>query len=567
MKVKPRDKFMIGFTAPHFAASEAGQNILKQGGSAVEAMVAAAATIAVVYPHMNGLGGDGFWLISEPGKQPVAIDASGCAAANATPAFYNSTSEKLTSIPSRGSKAALTMAGAVEGWQKALQVSHAWQPTMPLADLLHNAITHAKSGITVTQSLQDASEKTFNDFKDYSAFEVFRNNQKCLTKGQTLKLPKLAESLSHLSNNGLDDFYHGDIARSLASDLTQAGSPIQLSDFNDYKATLVEPLSVNTSAAQLYNLPAPTQGLASLMILALYDRVRHQAKSKQDSVHLIVECTKQAFIVRNQTIADPSRLQQAQSDFLQDELLDSLAAKISLKSALPWPHAALHGDTIWMGACDSKGRMVSYIQSLYWEFGSGIVSPQTGIVWNNRGTSFSLLKDSLQYLQPGLKPFHTLNPAYAEFHNGERMVYGTMGGEGQPQTQATLFSRYVWGSDTSSRDDLVTAISQPRWLLGRTWGDVSHNLKIESDMDPMIISSLKKRGHDVALVAKQSEMMGHAGAVHLDKQGAVTSATDPRSDGKAFAESGSSDAAFTDNAFTDNAVTDKPVTDIKGASS
>lgn len=517
---------MIGFTAPHFAATEAGEAILQQGGTAIEAMVAAAATIAVVYPHMNGLGGDGFWLISEPGKAPVAIDASGCAANAATAKYYGG----LDAIPSRGSKAALTMAGAVSGWQKALEISHVWQTAMPLTALLENATAHAKKGIQVTQSLQDASEKTFNDFQSFAAFEVFRNEGKSLEKGQLIKLTQLGNTLEQLVNSGLSDFYLGDIGIALAQDLTNAGSPISHQDFLQYQAQKVTPLSVKLSNAQLFNLPAPTQGLASLMILAIFDRVRHQAQSEQDLVHLLVESTKQAFIVRNCTITDPSRLEKPQEYYLQDDVLDKLASNISLLTALPWPHEAKHGDTIWMGACDSQGRMVSYIQSLYWEFGSGIVSPQTGIVWNNRGTSFSLQPASLQYLQSGLKPFHTLNPAYAEFTSGERMVYGTMGGEGQPQTQAALFSRFSWMDKT-----LQDAIAEPRWLLGRTWGDVSHNLKIEQDLPADIIDGLIAKGHDVALVPERSEMMGHAGAVHLSRHNQITSATDPRSDGKAIA--------------------------------
>lgn len=516
---------MIGFTAPHFAATKAGEQILQQGGTAIEAMVAAAATIAVVYPHMNGLGGDGFWLISEPGKKPVAIDAAGTAALKATPSFY----QEKSVIPSRGATAALTMAGAVSGWQQALEISKTWQSPLPLSNLLENAIGHAQSGIEITQSLQDASEKTFNEFLSFDAFEVFRHKGESLRKGQTLNLQQLGATLDHLAKVGLSDFYHGDIAQALAKDLENAGSPIQLTDFQHYQAQEVKPLSVKISNAELFNLPAPTQGLASLMILAIFDRVRHQAQNQEDLVHLLVESTKQAFIVRNNSITDASRLDKKQSYYLQDDVLDQLASKIDLHAALPWPHEAKQGDTIWMGACDGQGRMVSYIQSLYWEFGSGIVSPQTGIVWNNRGTSFSLEPGSLQYLQPGLKPFHTLNPAYAQFNNGNRMVYGTMGGEGQPQTQAALFSRYCW-MDKS----LEEAIALPRWLLGRTWGDISHNLKIEQDLNSDIISSLQQRGHDVALVAEHSEMMGHAGAVHLDTEKHIVSATDPRSDGKAI---------------------------------
>jgi gamma-glutamyltranspeptidase/glutathione hydrolase len=248
-------------------------------------------------------------------------------------------------------------------------------------------------------------------------------------------------------------------------------------------------------------------------------------------VHLLIECTKQAFIKRNQYVTDPSRLSADFDSLLTDDALDEMAANIELESALPWPHEAKTGDTIWMGACDNQGRMVSYIQSLYWEFGSGVVSPQTGIVWNNRGTSFSLEPGHLQYLQPGMKPFHTLNPAFAELHDGRRISYGTMGGEGQPQTQAALFSRYAYHNQP-----LDKAISLGRWLLGRTWGDQSHNLKVERDVAEYVGDDLIGRGHDMVVVDACNELMGHAGAVVLHPDQHTEAATDPRSDGKAFAQ-------------------------------
>ena len=513
------------FTAPHYAASQVGQQILEHGGTAIEAMVAAAASIAVVYPHMNGLGGDGFWLISEPGKAPIAIDAAGVAAANASPEFYAGG----TSIPSRGGKAALTMAGAVAGWQKALSISADWQAAMPLTDLLATATAQAKWGIEVTQSLRDASIKTFDELHAMPGFEQFLIKNKRLKKGKILKLTKLADSLDYLAQQGLDSFYQGDIASSLALDLQAAGSPIQLQDFQNYRAKLVSPLSCQISAGKLFNLPAPTQGIASLIILALFDRVKHLAVSETDYVHLLVECTKQAFIVRNQYLTDPSRLEMALDSFLTEQKLIDMQASINLDSVQPWPHQAKAGDTVWMGACDSKGRMVSYIQSLYWEFGSGVVSDKTGIVWNNRGTSFSLDPQSNQYLKPGLKPFHTLNPAYAELNDGRRIAYGTMGGEGQPQTQAALLSRYLFRNC-----DLEQAIAEGRWLLGKTWGDESHNLKVEADLADKIAGELIAKGHDIAVVDARNELMGHAGAVVLDVEGDTQAATDPRSDGRAF---------------------------------
>ncbi len=519
------DKPNIAFTAPHFAASQVGLNILEKGGTAIEAMVAAAASIAVEYPHMNGLGGDGFWLISEPGKAPIGIDAAGVAAQGATPEFYAG----KKAIPSCGPEAALTMAGAVAGWQKALSISQQWQSPLPLKTLFDTAISQANWGIEVTQSLTDASNKTFDELAHDEHFSPFLIKGKALKKGKIVKLTKLSQTLAHLADKGLDDFYRGELASMLADDLKAAGSPIRLADFHAYHATVVEPLSVTTSKGKLYNLPAPTQGVASLIILALYDRVQHLGSSDADMVHLLIECTKQAFIVRNQHVTDPARLSLDLQSLLSDEVLDQMASKITLDKAQPWPHEAKKGDTIWMGCCDSEGRMVSYIQSLYWEFGSGVVSPQTGIVWNNRGTSFSLDPTSNQYLAPGLKPFHTLNPAFAELSDGRRMSYGTMGGEGQPQTQAALFARHIYHNQP-----ITKAIALGRWLLGRTWGDESHNLKAERDLVEYVGASLIQRGHDMVTVDPCNELMGHAGAIIREPSGEVAGASDPRSDGRAL---------------------------------
>lgn len=521
----------IGFTAPHFKATEAGQKVLEQGGTAIEAMVAAAAAIAVVYPHMNGLGGDGFWLISEPGKKPVGIDASGKAAQGATFDFY----QNDKAIPTRGGKAALTMAGAVAGWKEALSISESWQSPLPLKTLLEDAIQLAAEGSKVTETYVAASNKVFADLENIQGFSAFlkdgaNQEERIYKEGDNLTLPALAKTLERLAENGLDDFYHGDIAKELAEELEMAGSPIRLEDFHSYQAKQVTPLQVTTGAGTLYNLSAPTQGIASLLILALYDRLHTQAKTPTDMAHLLIESTKQAFIARNQYVTDESRLTADLETLLADESLEKMLSHISLDKAQTWPHVAKHGDTIWMGACDSEGRMVSYIQSLYWEFGSGVVSSSTGIVWNNRGSSFSLEKGSLQELGPNLKPFHTLNPAFAELNDGRRMSYGTMGGEGQPQTQAALFSRYVYHNLP-----LDQAIGEGRWLLGRTWGDESHNLKIEENFANEAADTLRARGHDLVIVDSCNELMGHAGAVVQMPDGKMQAATDPRSDGSAIA--------------------------------
>ena len=193
-----------------------------------------------------------------------------------------------------------------------------------------------------------------------------------------------------------------------------------------------------------------------------------------------------------------------------------------------WRRGGTDSDTVWLGAMDQYGNAVSFIQSIYWEFGSGVVLPETGITWQNRGASFALDPDALNPLQPGRKPFHTLNPALARFDDGRVMSYGTMGGEGQPQTQAAVFSRHVrFGMPVQA------AITAPRWLLGRTWGSDSTNLKIESRFPEQVIEALRAAGHDVEVVGPFSDLMGHAGALVRRPDGIIEAGSDPRSDGAA----------------------------------
>ena len=198
--------------------------------------------------------------------------------------------------------------------------------------------------------------------------------------------------------------------------------------------------------------------------------------------------------------------------------------------AAPFPSVTDSGDTIWMGAVDASGLTVSFIQSVYWEWGSGCVLPRTGIVMQNRGASFSLDPASANPLEPGRRPFHTLNPAIAAFEDGRVMAYGSMGGDGQPQFQAQLFTRYA-----DLGESVGLAVDRPRWLLGRTWGSASTSLKVESRFDPAILEGLARLGHDVEEVGvPYSDNLGHAGLlVKHPRDGRVEAMHDPRSDGGA----------------------------------
>jgi gamma-glutamyltranspeptidase/glutathione hydrolase len=514
--------------APHHAAAEAGRAVMAEGGNALEAMIAMAATIAAVYPHMNHIGGDGFWLVREPNGRVRAIMAAGPAGTRATIDFYRE--HGRDEIPTRGPLAALTVPGAVAGWQVAFEGAKSLRGRLPLDVLLDAAIRHAREGYVVTRSQARLSQEKLTEVKDAPGFAAaFLPDGKPPAAGIVLKQSALAATLEQIAHAGLNDFYRGDVGHEIAVDLDRVGSPVTQADLETFSARITEPLSVELRSGTLYNTPPPTQGLASLIILALYERLRIAEADSFDHVHGIVEATKRAFRMRDRVITDPARITDDLAQFLAPAFLDAEARKIDRKRAAPWPAPGGKGDTIWMGAADASGLVVSYIQSLYWEFGSGVVLPRTGIVMQNRGASFSLDKRALNALAPGRLPFHTLNPALAVLADGRVMAYGTMGGDGQPQSQAALFTRHVL-----HRQPLDRALDAPRWLLGRTWGSTITNLRLESRLNGNVIDRLLAAGHDVDVLPEAySDTMGHAGAVVLHPNGTLEGAHDPRADGGA----------------------------------
>jgi len=512
--------------APHAATAEAGRAVLAEGGNALEAMVAMAASIAAVYPHMNHIGGDGFWLVHERRGGVRAIMAAGPAGARAERELYR----EHETMPTRGPLAALTVPGAVGGWMLALEAARAFGGKLPLDALLGAAIRQARDGYTVTKSQARLSAEKLAELQDVPGFAAtFLPEGKPPAAGTMLKQSALAATLDHLAHAGLDDFYRGDVGRELAADLEKIGSPVTREDLVRYRAVLAEPLSVKLGPGTLYNTPPPTQGLASLIILALYERLRVGEAESFEFVHSLVEASKRAFRVRDRVITDPARLPHSVERYLDEKFLDAEALKIDRRKAAPWPPPAGAGDTVWMGSADASGLVVSYIQSLYWEFGSGCVLPRTGVLMQNRGSSFSLDRGALNPLAPGRLPFHTLNPALAVLSDGRVMGYGTMGGDGQPQTQAMLFARHVLHAMPLDR-----AIEAPRWLLGRTWGSTVTNLRLESRFDGNLVDRLAAAGHDVEVLPEAySDTMGHAGAVVLHADGTLEGAHDPRADGGA----------------------------------
>lgn len=511
---------------PHHLASESALRVLREGGNAIEAMVAAAATIAVVYPHMNSIGGDGFWLIVPPHGDPIAIDASGRAGSLAHPDFYHGAER----IPHRGPQSALTVAGTLSGWQEALAVSsELGGDPLPLSRLLADAIRYAADGIPVTASQAAATASKLAELRHQPGFaETYLLQGEIPRPGQRFTQPALAATLSHLSERGLDSFYRGPLAQRMAASMRTLGMPITLEDLQSHRATRRSPLHLRLPQGDVYNMTPPTQGLVSLAILGITRHLNMEEADEAQTLHRIVEATKLAFGLRDEHITDPRELRTDVQSLLSEAHLAQLAAQVSTEHAASWGDGKGPGDTVWMGVMDSSGIAVSFIQSIYHEFGSGVVIPDTGIVWQNRGASFSLDPHHLLALAPGKQPFHTLNPAAARLQDGRVMVYGAMGGDGQPQTQAAIFTRHViqgW--------DLQTALTAPRWLLGRTWGQTTDSLKLEGRYAPATVATLRALGHDVELLADFSETVGHAGAIVRHTNGMLEGAWDPRSNGSA----------------------------------
>jgi len=503
--------------SPEHRASEAGRAVLEDGGTAIEAVVAVAAALGVTYPHMTGMGGDAFWLVQRPGEAPVAIMGCGAAAEAANLDLYAGSD----TIPVRGPLAANTVAGAVSSWQAALALPGAAK--LGLHRVLRDAIDMAADGVEVSPGLKRtiaAKQDELCGVPGWAGAFGAANG--------TIRNVRLARTMEMLRTKGLQSFYTNGIAEEIAQDLAEVGSPVSVDDLRYHRATVEKPLTVRLKDCTVASSPPPTQGFASLMILALIDQLNLEAESFEQ-VHAIVEATKLAFSIRNREIHDPAYMTLDAQAVLNDAAkLGRMAGRINPAKAAAWPCGGGPGDTTWIGAADAEGCVVSMIQSIYFEFGSGVVLPRTGIVWQNRGTSFRLAEDGWNALAPGRRPFHTLNPSLARFDNGRTMAFGTMGGEGQPQTQAALFTRYARNGMA-----LGEAIAAPRWLLGRTWGDEITALRVESRMDANVVDGLRKAGHAVQMTGEYSDLMGHAGAVVRHADGALDGASDPRSDGGA----------------------------------
>ncbi len=526
-------------TSPHYLATQAGVDTLRKGGTALDAAIAVAAVLAVVYPQMCSIGGDNFWLAHEAATGSLhGINASGRSGEKATRDFY--AQKGLAAIPLRGPLAACTVPGVVSGWDAARTLSLSWGSPLSLADLLQDAIALAAEGFAVTPSLAywlhedcKADPQGYRQLQNQPGFaSTFLPTGKPAHVGELMRLPHLAATLSLIAREGPRTFYEGELAERMTRWLEDNGGLLTARDFAAHDAETVTPLSVHYRGLEACNLPPNTQGVASLSILNILEHmdVASLGEGSAQHIHAIVEATKLAFAERDAHVTDPDFAQIPLDHMLSPAHGRELAQRIRMDRALE-PAYLLEpkGDTCWFGVVDAQGNAVSAIQSIFHDFGAGIVAGDTGILLQNRGSFFSLDPTHVNTLEPLKRTMHTLNPPMLRKNGKPWLVYGTMGGEGQPQTQAALVTRMV-DFGLSPHD----AVAAPRWLYGRSWGVPVNNLRIEGRFAPQVAATLQHLGHDVEILGGFSDLMGHAGAILCDENtGLLFGATDPRSDGLA----------------------------------
>jgi oxamate amidohydrolase len=529
-------------TAPHYLATQAGMRVLQAGGNAAEAAVAAAAVIAVVYPHMNSIGGDNFWLIYDAGAKVLrGLNGSGRAGRLATVEHYRKAG-CTEAIPPRGYLAANTVPGVVDAWEQVWQYSQAEMAgRLPWAELLADARAYAAQGFPVTPSqarftalCMDTADTWFRNLGALAGFRrtFLHPDGRPYQAGERMRLPDLARTLDAIAAGGAAAFYQGDIAERICLDLAEGGGLLTPEDFAAHTSTWVEPLRVAYRGLTACNLPPNCQGMASLSILNILNHLDVAALGEGTAgyYHTLVEATKLAFADRDRWLTDPAFAKIPVGALLSPEHGRELAGRIDPRRAAGVGATGPEkGDTIWIGVVDAAGNAVSLIQSIYHEFGSGIVAGDTGVLLQNRGCAFSLDPAHVNRLEPGKRTFHTLNPAMLLRNGRPYLVYGTMGGEGQPQTQAALVTRIVdFGFSPQA------AVEAPRWLQGRTWGAPAADLKLEGRIPPAVAAELRHRGHEVRVVEDWTDLMGHAGAILIEPATDMRlGAADPRGDGMA----------------------------------
>ena len=534
---RPDVRGQIGaVSAGHPLAAQAGLRVLQDGGNATDAIIAMAGVLAVVRPHMNGIGGDAFGIFynGETGEV-TALNASGRSGALATPEFF--AVAELDRIPSIG-PLSVSVPGAVAGWIDA----HDRYGSMNFAELLSTGIDYARNGFAVSSRLAQDFEEQGQSLND-AGRDLYLPNSNPPKVGSLLRNPQLANSLEIVADQGKEGFYNGSIAQKLSAFITEQGGYLRQGDFASHTSTWVTPLRGDYLNHEFVVMPPNTQGVTQLALfeMAKSHDLASMTQNSADYLHTLVELKKLAFADRDRWVADPNSANVPVDQLLDADYLKKRAQLINMsvaaESAEPGFGDEIHaepngnrsdaGDTVFITAVDQWGNAVSWIQSNFAGFGSGLLDEATGILLHNRGALFTLETGHPNQVAPDKRPYHTLSPTMALYPSGEfAFTLGTPGGDSQTQTILQITHNMLVFGMTPQQ-----AIEAPRF---RSLSGL--RLAIEDRVSEEALLDLRQRGHLLNLVEGWTATFGGAHMIHHDPEtGVLTAAADPRREAYAIA--------------------------------
>ena len=513
--------------AEHPLAASAGLSTLRRGGNAFDAAVATAASLNVVEPMMTGIGGDVFMLYRTAAGEVGAMQSCGHAPADATIERVRADLAERTerdpadvSMPDNGAHT-VTIPGTARGWEATIDRFG----NLSLADVLGPAIDQATSGFAVTEVVANAwkgGETLFTD--DHARAEYLVGGDRAPRVGEVIRLPGIGSTLQAMADGGADVIYEGEIAEQIAGEVQSHGGFLTTDDLAGFAPVFPDPISTTYHDAAIFELPPNNQGmiaLEALNIAAEVDAGTYRDGSP-DRIHYFAEAMKRAFHDGHHYITDPAF--ESVPDLHSKAYARDRAAAIDAQASevtfgVPG-NAAEYADTTLLTVADGDGNVVSYINSLFSGFGSGLVAGDTGITLQNRGASFSLDPGAPNSLEPGKRPFHTLIPALLRRDEDDWLAFGVMGGYMQPQGHVQVVSHLL-----DDEYPLQRSLDEPRWRY-----QANGQLAVETRFDGGALSKLVRRGHDVTI--KPASQFG-GGQIVRNQAGVLSAATEPRKDGTA----------------------------------
>ncbi len=507
-------------STPHPAATRAGVEALRAGGTAVDAAVAANAVLAVVYANACGLGGDAFALVWDPGERRLhGFNGSGRSPAALT--IERVRADGHVTMPQRG-PLTINVPGVVDAWAQLIDRFGRRR----LADALAPAANAAERGYQLTRITAAAVAASLPLF-DEGARAVFGAAG---GPGSTLRQPLLAATLRAIADGGRDAYYLGPIAAEISRAVQAAGGVLGAEDFAAHRGDWVAPVSTSYRDHELATIPPNSQGITALIalnVLAGLDWPRGEPLSA-DAIHAQVEAIKVAWSERDRCVADPDRALCDPDDLLSEDHARWLRSRLDAQRAHRFtPTNPPGGGTVYLCAADADGMLVSLIESNYMGFGSMVMGGSTGIMLQNRGAYFSLDPAHPNALAPSSRTLHTLMPGMLLRDGRAEVALGAMGGDGQPQTMVQLVTGLL-----DDGLDPQAVVSRPRWVAQTDApGEPLRRLSIESDgVDDATAGELRRRGHDLELVEPRTPLMGWAQVIRRSPDGGYEGGADPRAD-------------------------------------